>query len=207
MRRDIISGTDAPTSTRALLTSTDPMSWSRIAFLALLSLTVPPTVQPAPEDPLPRGELRPDGAIASTWTKRTAHVRASRVRLNGLGAKTHANWVLFQLPFDSTRHQRIRSVMLTPSVRSRTDVGAIRIGSICVRMPPGGGVREWTLYTVGEIGRTERFYWHPVRPTDDPTILGLNVPTRVANYVACGWDEGHLLDPDAWSVDISWEER
>jgi hypothetical protein len=70
-----------------------------------------------------------------------------------------------------------------------------------------GGVEAWARYTASGIGWSEQFRWHFAAPTTDPTILGLNVPTRVANYAACGWDDGKLRDPSSWSLDIAWEER
>ncbi len=181
---------------------------SRIPLLFLLSLTVSPGLPPRGEEPpIPRGVPSPDGPPSEGWTPRAARVQALRVRLNGLGARTHANWVLFRLPFDTTRKDRIRSVRYRPSCRSRTDVGALRIGSVCVQFRPAGSVESWTLYTVGGVGNTRRFAWHPSPPTDDPTLLGINVPTRVANHVACGRDEGNLLDPAEWTLDVTWEER
>jgi hypothetical protein len=74
-------------------------------------------------------------------------------------------------------------------------------------VPSEATVERWTLYTMSGIAGTDLYRWHPSPPTDDPTVIGLNVPTRVANYVACGWDTGHLSDPDNWSLDIDWEER
>lgn len=183
------------------------MRWSRVPQLFVLSLTVPPTVEAPLEAPLPVGESRPKGPLADTWTLKSAHLRASRVRLNGLGARTHANWVFFQLPFDTTQRQRVRSVRFRPSSRSPTAVGAIRLGSVCITVPPNGGVEDWTSYTAGGIGLTARFSWHPAPPTSDPTVLGINIPTRVANYAACGWDEGHLREPEDWTLDVTWEER
>lgn len=183
------------------------MSWPRIAFLGLLSLTVPPTAQLAQEEPLPVGESRPDGELSASWTRRTAKVEGLRVRLNGLGARTHANWVLFRLPFDASQRQRIRSVHFAASSSAPTAVGALRIGSVCVTIPSSGGVDNWTLYTMSGIGHTERYGWHPSPPTDDPTIVGINVPTRVANYVACGWGDGRLRAPESWTLEIEWEER
>jgi hypothetical protein len=181
---------------------------TRIPLFLFLSLTAAPGLPPRGEEPpLPRGASSPDGPLASDWTPRSARVQAVRVRLNALGARTHANWVLFRLPFDVTQKKRLRSVRYRPSCRSRTDVGALRIGSICINFPPAGTVEDWTLYTVNGLGRTSGFAWHPAPPTDDPTILGINVPTRVANYVACGRDEGHLLDPEDWTLDVTWEER
>jgi hypothetical protein len=182
-------------------------SWWRRASLALLSFSVPPNVQLPHDEPLPPGETSITGAPAATWTKKRAVVPASRVRLNGLGARTHANWVLFRLPFSAMQGDRVRAVRFTPHVASRSDVGALLVGSLCFDFPSRGGIDAWSLYTVSGIGHTERFGWHIAPPTNDPTILGINVPTRVANYVACGLDEGHLRRPDDWSLSIEWEER
>lgn len=183
------------------------MSWSRSAALALLSLTVPPTLAPVDEEPVPRGISTVSGPVAASWTRKTAHVEALRVRLSGLGARTHRNWVLFRLPFDSRQLDRVRFVRFAPHASAPTDVGAFRIGSVCVRIPPNGDVSSWARYTVSGISRTEEFRFHPTPASDDPTIVAINVPTRVANYVACGWDRGHLDDPATWSLDLSWEER
>jgi hypothetical protein len=64
----------------------------------------------------------------------------------------------------------------------------------------------WAKYTIGGLGWTDRFAWHMAPPTNDPTVLGINVPTRVANWVACGRDDT-LRDPTTWSLDVTWEER
>jgi hypothetical protein len=182
------------------------MTWSRSAALALLSLTLPPNLQTPVEEPLPHGVTAVVGPLSETWTRKKTSVTALRVRLNGLGVKTHANWVLFRLPFDARQRDRVRSVVFTPHVDAPTSVGALRIGSVCSLIPAYGDVGDWTLFTASGIGDTERFYWHPVVPTTDPTILGINVPTRVANYVACGRDE-RLRNPQIWMLDISWEVR
>jgi hypothetical protein len=183
------------------------MRWSRNAALAFLSLTVPPVLPPLAEEPLPRGVSNVEGPLAAEWTTRRAHVGASRVRLLGLGARTHRNWVLFRLPFDSRQRDRIRSVRFAPHATAPTDVGALSVGSLCIRIPSAGDVATWERYTVSGISRTREFRFHPTPPTDDPTIVAINVPTRVANYVACGWDQGHLDDPQTWSIDLTWEER
>ena len=183
------------------------MSWSRSAALALLSLTVPPAMPSPRATPLPPGETTIKGPIAASWTHRTARLSAVQVRLNGLGARTHANWVLFRLPFDANQKDRIRSLRFAPDAAWRTDVGALRVGSVCAEIPPSGTVRSWAIYTASGIGRTERFAWHPAPPTSDPTIVGINVPTRVANFSACGWDDGRLRDPQTWTLEVSWDER
>jgi hypothetical protein len=183
--------------------------WSRRIALALLALTLPPNLEPPPEAPLERGDAAGPGTaeLADSWTPRSAHVTAVRVRLNGLGARTHANWVLFRLPFDATQRQRLRRVRFIPSSNERSDVGALRIGSVCVPVPAEGGVESWAMYTMSGVGGTERFGWHPAPPTDDPTIAGINVPTRVANWVACGDGDGHLREPENWTLEVVWEER
>ncbi|HVJ93967.1 MAG TPA: hypothetical protein VM580_29460, partial [Labilithrix sp.] len=127
--------------------------------------------------------------------------------LNKLGARTHGNWAMFRLPFDANRLGRLRAVRFTPSNAAPTDVGSIRIGSVCLPSPSTGSIESWTLYTTSGVGYTRRYERHPAPPTSDPTIASINVPTRVANYVACGWDAGRLRDPDHWKLRIDWEER
>lgn len=184
------------------------MEWLRAAGLAALSLTVAPARDPRPyEEPLPKVDLALPGPPGDVWVEKHAHSAALRVRLNGLGARTHANWVLFRLPFDASQTKRLRHVRFEIRSSSRTDVGAVMLGSVCADFPSRGGIASWTSYTTSGIGRTQRFRWHPDPPTADPTILGLNVPTRVANYVACGWDQGDLTAPSDWSLDVTWEER
>jgi len=187
------------------------MSWVRSVGLSLLScLAIPPNQQIPLEEPLPRGvSLVPMDAPPpdATWTRKSITVTASRVRLNGLGAKTHANWILFRLPFDSRQKTRVRHVAFTPHASAPTEVGALRVGSVCTSVSPYGDVGDWALYTVSGIAGTQRFGWHIAPPTTDPTIVGINVPTRVANYVACGRDGGRLRDPATWTLEISWEER
>lgn len=184
------------------------MEWLRAAALTVLSLTVAPTREPvAHEEPLPVVDLKRTDPPAATWTKKRAHSTALRVRLNGLGARTHANWVLFRLPFDASDTKHIRNVDFEIQSAARTDVGALLVGSVCTKFPSYGGVANWTSYTTTGIAWTHKFAWHMAPPSDDPTILGLNVPTRVANYVACGWDEGQLDSTENWSIDVVWEER
>lgn len=177
--------------------------------MALLSLTVAPTREQRPfEEPIPRLDLRrPPSAPDAPWVAREARVTAIRVRLNGLGARTHANWVLWRLPFDVTDREHIRRIGFYISSPARTDVAALLLGSICADFETRGGIEQWTSYTANGSAFTRPFDWHGAPPTDDPTILGLNVPTRVANYVACGWDQGLLKKPESWFLDVSWEER
>ncbi|MCW5831904.1 MAG: hypothetical protein KIS78_05570 [Labilithrix sp.] len=115
--------------------------------------------------------------------------------------------MLFRIPFDADQPKRVRSVRFAPRSAARSDVGALRIGSICFPFPADSGVERWAIYTTSGIGGTEPYRWHPSPPTDDPTIAGINVPTRVANHVACGRDEGDLRDPSNWTLTVEWEER
>jgi hypothetical protein len=181
--------------------------WRRRVALAVLSLSLPPGLPGAVSGPLTEGVSEGlTGPLAASWTARSTDVTAVVVRLNGLGARTHANWVLYRLPFSTTQTNRIRSVRFTPGVRRPSDVGALRIGSVCIEVPSSGGIDNWSSYTVSGVGYTERYRWHVAPPTDDPTILGLNVPTRVANFVACGGDDA-LRAPETWTLHIEWEER
>lgn len=184
------------------------MKWSQIALQLLLSLTAAPGLE-ARESSVAtsRPERTPEGPISATWVAKHARLKAQIVRLRGIGVRTHANWVLFQLPFDTTKRDRVRSVSFRPSSATPTEVGALRIGSVCVNVRPAGEVEEWARYTVGGIGYTLRFSWHPGPPTTDPSMLGINVPTRVANYSACDLDDGHLKDAENWSLEVDWEER
>lgn len=183
----------------------------RTAALALLSLSVAPARDVAFE-PVPRMSLRRTGPGSETWTARAARVSAIQVRLNSLGARTHANWVLFRLPFDTNQYDRIRNVRYETSARIPTDVGELRVGSVCFDVATLGPVGDWTLYNLGGLGwsrsgRALSFAEHPWPPVDgDPTILAINVPTRVANYSACHGAAG-LGDPETWSLDVTWEER
>lgn len=157
--------------------------------------------------PLPPPETRPAPPAGSTWTPRTARLDAIQVRLGAVGAHTHANWVFFRLPFDTTERQRIRAVRFKPSASMDPNVAAVRVGNLCLPYDCFGPLETWTPYTAGGAGGSLAFWEHPNAPTSDETILGINVPTRVANYAACGWDGGRLARDDNWHLDVSWEER
>jgi hypothetical protein len=136
------------------------------------------------------------------------HLTAVSVGLDATGAHTHGNWILFRLPFDSTDQEHIRSVSITPRAAIDPDVAAVRVGMACTPYAKYGPINTWAGYTTGAVGPTLAFAKHPAPPTDDPKIYGLNVPSRVANYVACGWANSDTLrDPATWQLDVSWEER
>ncbi|MFO0739900.1 MAG: hypothetical protein U0270_28640 [Labilithrix sp.] len=184
--------------------------WAKnIGFFAMVLITVaPPRGMMEFEDPISPLDLKRTDPPGETWIKHRMEITALRVRLNGLGARTHANWVLFRLPFDTTQRDRIRRIDFEIVSKAPSDVAALLVGSICADFPSyGDGIRDWTSYTVTGVSWTQPFGWHSAPPTNDPTVLGLNVPTRVANYAACGWDGGHLRDPENWVLNIQWEER
>jgi hypothetical protein len=183
------------------------MRWPRRVALGLLPLTLPPGAGPAVDEPLPPGASQVGGPVAPTWSRRRTELSAMRVRLTHLGARTHANWVFFRLPFAVTETDRVRFVRFYPRVKAASDVGALRIGSVCLATPSRGGIDAWSLYTVNGIAGTEVFRWHSRPPTSDPTVVAVNVPTRVANYAACGADGRRLLDPEQWTLAVEWEQR
>ena len=169
------------------------MAWQHIALGVFFALVIPAGAPRAAPAPLPPGAAMPAGPRAETWTRKSARLTASQVRLGGIGAHTHTNWILFRLPFDTTAVDRIRDVRFTASATVETNVSALRIGSVC------------TLH--GRRDRRDRgLRRSSERPTADPTLLGIAVPTRVANYVACGRDGGHLEEPSTWQLDVTWEE-
>ena len=176
------------------------------ALGVLFALLMPAGAPRGPEERLPLGDVAPEGPRATDWTRRTARVTASQVRLGGLGARTHANWILFRLPFATTALDRVRRVRFSVTASVDTDVAALRIGSVCTPMQTYGPIERWTMYTVGGIAGTDDFGDHPTAPTADPTLLGIAVPTRVANYVACGRDDGRLEETSTWHLEVSWEE-
>ena len=138
----------------------------------------------------------------------SVRIPAMRVALDATGTHTHDNWIFFRLPFDSTDRERIQNVRIEPSAEIDPDVAATRVGTMCAPCKNYGPIGTWAGYTTGAVGPTLAFAQHPTPPTDDPMILGLNVPSRVANYVACGWERSNALrNPATWHVDVSWEER
>jgi hypothetical protein len=182
------------------------MAWQHIALGVSFALVIPASPPQIRHEPLARGEAIPAKPRAATWTRRSSRLPASQVRLGGLGANTHANWIFFRLPFATNAMDRIRDVQFTVTATTETNVGALNIGSVCTPITAYGPVASWAQYTVGGIGATNDFGDHPKAPTADPTLLGIAVPTRVANYVACGRDDGRLEDLATWHLDVTWDE-
>lgn len=182
------------------------MTWQQTVLGVFFALVIPAGAPRARPEPLPRGDCASAGPRAETWTRKTSRLTATQVRLGGLGARTHANWILFRLPFDTTQLDRVRHIQFAVTATAETNVAALRIGSVCTPMRKYGPIDAWTLYTVGGIGGTDDFLDHATAPTVDPTVLGIAVPTRVANYVACGLDGGRLEEASTWQLDVAWDE-
>lgn len=183
----------------------------RTLALALLSFSVAPAADVF-EPPLPPGDARREGPTADRWEPRSARLTAAQVRLNSFGVRTHTNWILFRLPFATNQYDRIRNVRYRTSAGVPTDVGELRVGSVCVDVSTLGPVSSWALYNEGGMGwsasgRTLHFGEHARPPVHhDPTVLAINVPTRVANYAACH-EAAAMKDPETWVLDVTWEER
>jgi hypothetical protein len=164
------------------------------------------SLPPLPPLPLGARALR-GGPLNAQWTYRSVDVTALRVRLDATGAHTHDNWIFYRLPFDSN-DPRIRNVSIRASAMTDPDVASVRVAGACLPCKTYGPIGTWAGYTTGAVGPTLAFTSHPSPPTDDPTIYGLNVPSRVANYVACGWEKSEVLrDPATWHLEVAWEER
>jgi len=181
-----------------------------MGLLAIAELgEAPVSADAAPALPqFPKVQALPRGPLRAEWGRKTARVSALRVDLDNVGAHTHANWIFFRLPFDSKDAERIRNVTVEPSATIDPDVSALRLGMACVPYLNYGPIQTWAGYTAGAIGPTLAFSGHPSPPTEDPTIFGLNVPSRVANYVSCGREKSDALrEPTTWHLDVTWDER
>src|SRR5438094_205795 len=101
--------------------------------VAVLAIVVRITPAPAasPTTSLPRIRAPERGPIRAEWTIKSAHLTAASVGLDATGAHTHGNWILFQLPFDTTDTERIRRASFSASPAIDPDVAAIRVGMAC----------------------------------------------------------------------------
>src|SRR5690242_11277631 len=107
------------------------MARLHMALGVLFSLAIPAGAPPSRPPPLPRGEPTPLGPLRESWTRKTTRLTASQVGLSGVGVRTHANWILFRLPFDATATDRVRNVRFTPTASTDTNVAALQLGSVC----------------------------------------------------------------------------
>ncbi len=154
----------------------------------------------------PRPPLAPFASrvLPDGWTHSSVELEAQTVDLGHLGQHTHANWVVFELPFDTTRRD-LRNVRFRVRALAETDVGAVYTPLVCLPAPTLGPVedRRWAKLTLGGIGGTERLWSHELAPTHDPRAYAINVPTRVANAAACA--EPSLTSRSSWRLEVEWE--
>ena len=132
---------------------------------------------------------------------------ARLVDLGHLGVHTHANWVVFELPFDPS-DPHVHRVRFAPRTTVRSDVGAVRIGPLCIRTPSTGGFDDprWTKMTrTGGAGTRPFWEWGDAVPHASARAFVVSVPSRVANAAACRIPG--LLRPDAWRLGVGWDTR
>jgi len=145
-----------------------------------------------------------DVRMARGYRAHRVVLEAETVDLSHLGVHTHANWVVFQLPFD-TRAPGIRNVRFEPHALRATNIAALPTAIGCVPTPTLGPVEggAWGEFTATGTSGTRRYADHPFAPTTDSRTFALNVPTRVANAAAC-WDPA-LRERTTWRLEVSWE--
>jgi hypothetical protein len=178
----------------------------RCLLLALLAspaaLLIPPRAggASAPPSSPTHHEPSPDG-----WTRREVELVARTADVGHLGIHTHANWVVFDLPFDPS-DTGIRRAQFAPRTTERSDVGALRVGPICLRAPPVGDVADarWTKLTqMGGAGTRPFWEWDGIVPEAGPRAFVVSVPSRVANAAAC-WLPA-LARRETWRLGVTWE--
>lgn len=180
-----------------------PRSFVIVSFGAVLlsgrpSLEADASSPPPPLAPL-SSRVLPDG-----WTRSSVELEATSVDLGHLGQHTHANWVVFALPFETTRRD-LRNVRFRVRSLVDTDVAALHTPVVCLPAPTLGpvGDRRWAKLTLGGMGGTGRLWSHDLAPTHDARAYAINVPTRVANAAACG--EHALAAPSTWRLVVEWD--
>ena len=148
--------------------------------------------------------IHADLRMARGYHAHHVELEAARVDLNHLGQHTHANWVVFNLPFD-TSAPGIRNVRFKPHALRETNIAALPTVIGCVPTPTLGSVesRAWGEFTATGASGTRYFADHPFAPSTYSHVFAVNVPTRVANAAAC-WDPT-LREPASWRLDVSWE--
>lgn len=175
--------------------------------LGALSLLVPPTPPPRRPLSLPPRAPRDASPPRPDFRERAERLAAVAVSLEGVGMRTHANWVLFRLPFDWVDAERVRVHEVSVGASVETNLAALRLGSVCTAFRRYGPASTWTLYSEAGFDPTMPFSSHPAPPSRDPDVLGVNVPTRVANHIACGLGGDALREPSTWWLDVRWSER
>jgi hypothetical protein len=166
---------------------------------AVYALRPPAALAEANEPlPSPAGEtsVNRDGSMHHRL-ELVAHV----VDIAHLGAHTHANWVVFELPFDST-DPTVRRVRFSARTTTDAAIGALHTRFGCVRVPPTNP-RAWAHFTQNGVGHTHDFDEHELAPTHSPRGYAINVPTRLANAAAC-WRPS-LARRETWRLLVEWD--
>jgi hypothetical protein len=143
-------------------------------------------------------------ALGDGRTRTWVELEASRVDLAHTGQHTHANWVVFELPFDPSSPD-IHDVTFLPRALSDTDVAMLETPFGCLPAPTLGPVDDsrWSKYTLHGVGGTSPFDEHELAPTRDPRAYAINVPTRVANAAACR--DPSLFERTTWRLVVEWD--
>lgn len=145
-------------------------------------------------------------ALSDGWTRKWVELEASRVDLGHTGQHTHANWVVFDLPFDPASRE-VRNVTFIPRSLSDTDVAMLETPLGCLPAPTLGPVEDprWSKYTLAGVSGTSRFDEHELSPTHGERAYAINVPTRVANAAACR--DPSLRERTTWRLVVEWDVR
>lgn len=144
--------------------------------------------------------------LGDGWTRTWLELEATQVDLGHTGQHTHANWVVFELPFDPASPE-VRNVTFLPRAVSDTDVGMLQTPFGCLPAPTLGPVEDprWSKYTSRGASGTTPFSWHELSPTQDARAYAINVPTRVANAAACR--DASLYERATWRLVVEWDVR
>lgn len=167
------------------------------------ALAVPPGGEQASAEEEPAGREETT-ELPGGRRRHRVELAARRVDLDHVGVHTHANWVVFELPFDVTRGEAT-NVRFFPRTTVDSSVGAYHTSLACLRVPSVGPVEDprWAKYTVSGVAGTHRFWEHGLAPTTDPRGYAINVPSRVANAARC-WLPA-LTQPASWRLVVEWE--
>lgn len=183
-----------------------PSRWTALALAGALvaggvvyALRPPPAREVANANAPPLAEqitTRPDGSV-----HHALELVAREVDIAHLGVHTHANWVVFELPFDVT-DEAVKRVSFAARTTTDADVGALHTRLGCLRVPPTP-MGEWAYFTKNGVGFTHTFDEHGLVPTQSPRALAINLPTRLANAAAC-WRPA-LAKPETWRLRVEWD--
>ncbi len=175
-----------------------------LVLTAGAALVTPPGGEDASAEELPTGREE-TSELPGGRRRHRAELVARLVDLGHVGVHTHANWVVFELPFDVTRGEA-KNVRFTPRTTADSSVGAYHASLACLRVPSVGPVGDsrWAKYTANGLAGTHGFWEHELAPTRDARAYAINVPSRVANAARC-WLPA-LTRPETWRLVVEWED-